>query len=189
MGAKPRKTYRHGNLEKEAADIAFRLVEQDGHEKLSLRKIAGELGVAHRAIYNHYENRDALLNTVATRGFNELADKVERTRTAKSFVAAYLNFAVSRAHLYTVMTNRPHASMKETPALQTAVHRVITKAWAVFGDPAGTSAHNRKIVMAVYMLLHGGATQHGGGVLDVESDTQLVSDLTEMAQKLRLPAS
>jgi len=41
-------------------------VAKAGHEQLSLREVADAVGVAHRSLYNHFRDREALLDAVAT---------------------------------------------------------------------------------------------------------------------------
>ena len=121
---------------------------------------------------------------MATQGYDDLADTIEGAQTSKAFLSIYLDFALQRSNLYDVMTNRPHAKMSQTPLLQAAVHRVITKAWTLFGNEMASSIENRKTVMGVYMLLHGGVSLHRQGILDVENTNSLVVDLEEIANKI-----
>ena len=94
MTAKPRRaTYRHGNLKSAALKAATRLVAAAGHEQLSLREVAEAVGVAHRSLYNHFADREALLDAVATEAYTRLAAilvKAERRRTTPR------NMSVSR---------------------------------------------------------------------------------------------
>jgi TetR/AcrR family transcriptional regulator, tetracycline repressor protein len=48
-------------------DVASRLLEEVGVEQLSMRRIAVELGVDTMSLYNHVENKDALLDGIAER--------------------------------------------------------------------------------------------------------------------------
>jgi TetR/AcrR family tetracycline transcriptional repressor len=48
-------------------DTALRMVEEDGVGRLSMRKLAAELGVAVTAIYWHVGNREALLDALVQR--------------------------------------------------------------------------------------------------------------------------
>ena len=184
MTRQMRESYRRGNVKQDAIKIAIDLIEQNGQQKLSIRQVAAKLGVAHRALYNHFANRDALLNAVATQGYDDLADTIEGAQTSKAFLSIYIDFALQRSNLFDVMTNRPHAKMSQTPLLQEAVHRVITKAWTLFGNETESSIENRKTVMGIYMLLHGGVSLHRQGILDVESTNSLIADLEEMAKRI-----
>src|SRR6185436_9050880 len=68
-----RKTYRHGNLRADAITAAYAMLADAGGTSLSLRRVADTIGVAHRSLYNHFADREALLNAVARRGFLRLA--------------------------------------------------------------------------------------------------------------------
>jgi len=184
MNQKKRKTYHHGNLQAEAVKAAYRLVEQGGHEKLSVRRVADTLGVAHRSLYNHFKDRGGLLDAVATCGFDNLAAAVAPAGTKAAFVNAYLDFALTHAAVYNLMMTRPHATMSERPVLQTAVHKTITKAMQFFAVPGATPAENRSAVMKAYMLLHGGITLKQTGILDLPNDEAFIDELKTMAAAL-----
>ncbi|HEX5379938.1 MAG TPA: helix-turn-helix domain-containing protein [Phenylobacterium sp.] len=181
MTSRPaRDTYRHGNLRAEAAKAAYDLVVEAGHEALSLRKVAERVGVAHRSLYNHFEDREALLDAVAEQGYGQLAQALKPAGNVEDYVAAYLRFALANANLYALMRSRPHATMKLKPALQRAVHLSITEALRIFGRPDRTSAENRRAVMKVIILLQGGLAMHAGGILDVEGDEGFIAELQAM---------
>ena len=73
-----RDTYRHGNLRAEAVQAAFELATADGAGALSLRAVADRVGVAHRSLYNHFADREALVDAVAEQGFLRLAEALEK---------------------------------------------------------------------------------------------------------------
>src|ERR1700728_1330241 len=64
-----RDTCRHGNLREAAVSAAFALVAAGGEPALSLRRVAEAVGVAHRSLYNHFADREALVDAVAEAGF------------------------------------------------------------------------------------------------------------------------
>ncbi len=184
MAGTKRKTYHHGDLEAAAIKTAARMVAAEGHEALSLRQLAQALGVTHRSLYNHFENREALLDAVAITGFHQLAEAVEPANDRAAFIAAYVGFARTNANLYRLMMSRPHGTMKDNPPLQSAVHRVITKAFQFWTDPAAPSPENRRRVMRVFMLFQGALALHASGILDVEDDTALIAELAAMTDGL-----
>src|SRR5438477_13187551 len=88
MSTKPRRaTYRHGNLKQAALKAATRLVAARGHEALSLREVAEDVGVAHRSLYNHFVHREALLDAVATEAYLRLAAILTKARTPEHYTA------------------------------------------------------------------------------------------------------
>lgn len=55
------KSYHHGNLKNELIKAGIKMIQQEGIEKLSLRKLALICGVSEAAPYSHFENKDKLL--------------------------------------------------------------------------------------------------------------------------------
>jgi AcrR family transcriptional regulator len=181
MTAKPRRaTYRHGNLKPAALKVATRLVAAAGHEQLSLRKVAEAVGVAHRSLYNHFADREALLDAVATEAYTRLAAILVKAETPQDYTAKYVRFALANRALYALMTSRPHATMKHNPPLQAAVHKVITQAMRIFCQHIESSVERRRAVMKVYITLYGGISLYTAGVLDQPSEKALIAELSAM---------
>ena len=181
MTAKPRRaTYRHGNLKAAAVKAASRLVAKAGHEQLSLREVADAVGVAHRSLYNHFEDRQALLDAVATDAYTRLAARLVEAQTPEDYTATYVRFALANRAIYRLMTSRPHATMKHNPPLQGAVHKVITEAMRIFCRDIETPAARRRAVMKVYITLYGGISLYATGVLDQPSEKALIAELSAM---------
>lgn len=107
-----RTTFRHGNLRRAALDAVYDTIANEGAEAISLRAIADQLGINHRAIYRHFIDKEALLRAVAIESFQRLT---EAMRTAIAALAepdpsavgeAYLDFAFAHPQLYQFMYNR-----------------------------------------------------------------------------------
>lgn len=90
-------------------DEALRLVERDGYDQLSLRGLAGALGVTAPALYDHVGSKDELLEHVAASGYRLLSDRyadvhgdraIDRVRTR---ALAYVEFARDRPSLFQLM--------------------------------------------------------------------------------------
>jgi AcrR family transcriptional regulator len=62
------------------SSAARRLLDQEGAEGVTMRRVATVVGITPMALYRHYPNRDGLLNTVADSGFVELAAKLADLR-------------------------------------------------------------------------------------------------------------
>ena len=181
MTAKPRRaTYRHGNLKAAALKAAFGLVAKAGHESLSLREVADAVGVAHRSLYNHFADREALLDAVATEAYTRLAAVLVKAQTAQDYTAKYVRFALANRAIYALMSSRPHATMKHNPPLQSAVHKVITEAMRIFCRDIATPAERRRAVMKIYITLYGGISLYAAGVLDQPSEKALIAELSAM---------
>lgn len=182
-GRRPaRPTYRHGNVRADAVAAAYALAADGAGAAISLRRVADALGVAHRSLYNHFADREDLLNAVAREGFRRLARVLRPKRTPAAFIAAFVRFALAHPGLYDVMTSRRHATLYATPALQAAVHEVITEALRLLGRPEHTASERRRAVMKAYILIHGGVTLHRARILDVPGAAGLVAELSRMVE-------
>jgi AcrR family transcriptional regulator len=181
MPTKPRrKTYRHGNVHAEAIAAAWKLIAKSGHEALSVRQVADAVGVAHRSLYNHFKDREALLDAIATEAFARLGNALKAAKSKEDYTAICVRYALANRRLYRLMTSRPHATMKFNPPLQTAVHSVITEGFRLFTNPKQNSAERRRAMMKVFIIHFGGITQYVNGVLDLPNEDALVAELSAM---------
>lgn len=64
----------------EIAEAALRIVNREGLKRLSVARLAQELGVVPSALYRHYANKDAILDAVLELVAERLAEHVERVR-------------------------------------------------------------------------------------------------------------
>jgi AcrR family transcriptional regulator len=175
-----RTSYRHGNVRAEAIAAAYGQVIADGHAALSVRRVAERVGIAHRSLYNHFDDREALLDAVAEIGFVELAAALRKARTSDAFVRAYVRFALRRPNLHALMASRPHPTMKRKPALQRAVHLGIAEALRMYGRADRSSTENRRAVMKILILVHGALALYSAGILDVRGPQGLIAELQAM---------
>lgn len=176
-----RSAYHHGDLAAATVEEALRLIAADPAAKLSMRALADKLGVAHRALYNHFADREALLSAVAARGFERLAGALAAAPDAVCFLAAYVRFALAKPGLYDVMTQRHHARINADPALRLAVDRVIAVALAVLATPDADEDTRRREVMRMWMLAHGAIGLQRAGMLRLRSDEDFVDEVLRIA--------
>ena len=55
-------SYHHGNLRNELIEKAIAIVNDEGEQGLSIRKVAGACGVTYAAPYAHFKNKEELLS-------------------------------------------------------------------------------------------------------------------------------
>jgi AcrR family transcriptional regulator len=79
-----RDTFRHGNLREALVDAALERLEAAGVESISLRDLARDAGVNHRAVYRHFPDKLSLLALVAERGWKRLAQRVRKSAAGKA---------------------------------------------------------------------------------------------------------
>ncbi|EKF75563.1 TetR family transcriptional regulator [Alcanivorax hongdengensis A-11-3] len=104
--------YHHGDLHATLLQEANRLLNEQGIEGLSLRKLAERAGVSRTAPYHHFKDKNALLCALATQAFGQLDEMIQRQleRGAKEniqdFVREYLRYATEHPEQYELMFGR-----------------------------------------------------------------------------------
>ncbi len=91
---------------------AKNILAEDGLEALSMRAVGARVGLSATALYNYFENKQALVDRVVARGFRRLesylwsavegipAGRLERLR---SLGASYIRFAMENEQYFKIM--------------------------------------------------------------------------------------
>jgi AcrR family transcriptional regulator len=92
------------------ANAATELLDRDGAEGVTMRRVASLVSMTPMALYRHYPNRDGLLNALADDGFARLAKKLADLQLAGSFdlrmltiLDLFLDVAFERPRLFELM--------------------------------------------------------------------------------------
>src|SRR6266700_7056947 len=72
-----RSTFRHGNLPDALLNAALLRIETHGSDSITLRDLARDTGVNHRAIYRHFPDKESLLADVAERRSEEHTSELQ----------------------------------------------------------------------------------------------------------------
>ena len=124
---------------RELAAAARALLDEEGPDALTMRRVADRLGIRAPSIYKHLDGKDALEAAVISQGFVELADAFEDAVAGSddplgALAAAYRAFALERPHLYRLMTERPLRRDLLAPGVEERAARPLVE--AAGGDEA-----------------------------------------------------
>jgi AcrR family transcriptional regulator len=173
-----RKAYHHGDLKHALVVAAAGMLETEGPEAISFRAIARATGVSQTAPYNHFQNKEHLLATVAIAGFEELIAAqhvVDRAGSPgdriRALAGAYIRFARTRPQLYRLMFGVGIADWRTYPELETAArtcYQPVRHALADHFNAAGVTAPGvlETASVAAWSLVHGLATLLIDGKVD-----------------------
>ncbi len=106
-----RRGIRKGLTRERIVDAALQIVDAEGAEALSMRRLGAELGVVAMALYNHFPDREALLDGMAEHVFTHLpvgsaAGEDWRSRV-KRIIRAVRRLAAERPNVYALAVSRP----------------------------------------------------------------------------------
>jgi AcrR family transcriptional regulator len=111
MGIAERKIRQKEEVRSSILSAAWKLVEQEGWQALSIRKIADAIEYSVPVIYDHFQNKEAILYEFTSRGFKLLNADLEKSKSlildpAKQLEAmayAYWEFAFRNKEYYQLM--------------------------------------------------------------------------------------
>jgi AcrR family transcriptional regulator len=110
------------NTERRIARSALRILEKEGPEAVSMRRIADLARITPMAIYHHFANREVLLRSVVDKEFEQLLDFIRRTPLSGSFEAdmvhimdAYIDYALARPHIFDYVFSKPRPEARRFP--------------------------------------------------------------------------
>jgi AcrR family transcriptional regulator len=102
-------------------EAAWRLVNEEGWQSLSIRKIADAIEYSAPVVYDHFENKEAILFEFNKLGFKLLGDKIKEakdqhtsaTEQLEAMAYAYWDFAFQNQEYYQVMFGLGMPGMRE----------------------------------------------------------------------------
>ena len=184
-----------GTSRDDIIEVSRAIIEDEGVEQLTIRRIAETINRTQPAVYQHFPGKDAIVEAIVNAGFSALAERLQRARRGdKASLAeianAYVRFGLERPRLYDIMfVGAPaitFAAGAATPAPARAAFNVLTTAVEESGVP---SAQTETVTEVVWASLHGLVTLtitrrlRPGGALHQARLKQLIATLVEMTAR------
>ena len=136
------------------------VAESAGWPAVTMRRLAGELGVTQPVLYSAFAGRQALIDAVALNGFDELAAALEGVDASPlARMRAYLDFAAAHPRTYEAMFSLPSGLAFAAEDAPEPLHRAFSGLRDAFPDLDGTRAE------VAWSALHGLAALQAGGRL------------------------
>jgi len=180
MTSGARETYRHGNVRDAAVEAAVRIVETEGRAAFSVRRIAQDIGVTHRALYRHFSDGESILNEAAALAFRRMIDHLNDAKTASTLVERYVAFALENPALYALMLDRSRTQLEATPALRAATQAMLALSLDQLAAPDQPKPDRQRRVLKIWMMLHGAIMLRASGILRARNATSLAAELKTM---------
>jgi AcrR family transcriptional regulator len=111
MGITERRLRQKEEVKANILSTAWQIVKEDGWESVSIRKIADAIEYSVPVIYDHFQNKEAILWEFAKEGFRMLSKKIQQAKDKsgdpeeqlKAIADAYWNFAFKNKEYYQLM--------------------------------------------------------------------------------------
>ncbi len=165
---------------------ALEILDQEGFEALTVRRIAQKTGMTAPNLYNYFPSKDAIYITLVIGGFTDLKDRLVRAiagesdpvERARALTRAYLAFGLENGPIYDIMFTRRTPRHKDY--VGTPLESLSEKELSLSMDIAALAAENVRAffgpgvaddeallwVIHVWSLLHGMITLHHSRVME-----------------------
>ena len=156
-----------------------RLLDKEGVEAVTMRRVAKAVGITPMAIYRHYPDQAALLNALADEGFDELTTRLTGKRFSGGLEERltqmgeiYLDHALENPRLFELMFLKPREGARRYPRDFKAGGSPTANLMAEEIRKGMESGHFRKddvweVVVEMGALSHGLIMLYLGGRMDM----------------------
>jgi AcrR family transcriptional regulator len=194
MGILERKERQKKEVRESILQAAWQLVNEEGWQSLSIRKIADAIEYSVPVVYDHFENKEAILFEFTKQGFKLLSDRLSEAKAnvagasaqLEAIAYAYWDFAFENKEYYQVMyglgmpgceqIRKMSELMTFTEIIKTTIEQVNT---AVGGQPVNSFLK----LNSFWSMLHGlvsinimTAPAAGHGVSTAQMNKMILSD-------------
>jgi len=91
-------SYHHGNLRQALIDAGIKIINENGEENLSLRKVAAACDVSHAAPYAHFKDKEELIEAIKANVTDRFMEKLLKAIEGKPTADAAI-IAMGRAYV------------------------------------------------------------------------------------------
>ena len=161
---------------------ALCLLEAEGPQAVSMRRVAKEAGITAMAIYHHFSSREALLDAVVQSEFEKLVEFFNRRNGKRSFEAAmihimdgYIDYALTHPRIFDYVFSAPRQGARRFPddfrARRSPTLNLtfdIVSSWIKLGKLKRDDAW--EISMELWALAHGYLGLWRGGRFDLSEE-------------------
>jgi AcrR family transcriptional regulator len=166
MGIAERKLRQKGEVKASILDAAWQLVEKEGWQSLSIRKIAEAIEYSAPVIYDHFANKEAILLEFTKRGFQQLNDQLINAKEKfanpeqqiEAIAYAYWRFAFNHKEYYQLMygLGMPGCeTVKQIPELASFIEIIITPIKDMIAKSRNADADSFLKLNTFWSTLHG----------------------------------
>lgn len=156
---------------------ALHLLEREGPEGVSMRKVAKKVGITPMAIYHHFPDRQALLVAVTDGEFERLAECFRTAGRAEgdslaNAISGYLDYALSRPRVFDFVFSQKRTGARQFPTdFRARKSPTLTLLADEIGARMKAGGLRRDDVweaaLAIWALIHGLVVLHRGQRIDL----------------------
>lgn len=181
-----KRQYHHGHFKHAIIEAGIEIIQSEGIKMLSLRNVAGKIGVSHSALYRHYKNKEELIVSLALNGFQQLTQILDKAAEKfpddpkaqlKEMGGKHIQFAVNNPIYYRLMFGDYINNKTEYPDLFKAYDVCFRKLIEVLIRCTNRKNSKKESYMitaiSIWSLLHG----YSSLIIDNKKDKNVGSEI------------
>jgi AcrR family transcriptional regulator len=166
MGIAERKLRQKEEVRSSILKAAWQLVEKEGWQALSIRKIADAIEYSSPVIYDHFANKEAILLEFTRKGFRQLNEQLIKAKDKftnpeqqiEAIAYAYWKFAFDQKEYYQLMygLGMPGCdAVKQIPELSSFTEIIMVPIKEMLAKTKNTTAEPFLKLQTFWSTLHG----------------------------------
>lgn len=166
MGIAERKERQKKEVRDSILESAWKLVNEEGWQNLSIRKIADAIEYSVPVVYDHFENKEAILTVFNRRGFQLLGDQLKAAKAShktskkqlEAIAFAYWDFAFDHKEYYQLMFGLGMPGCEElanVPELSAFIGVIESTIDAIIKEGHNSKADAHLKVRSFWSMIHG----------------------------------
>ncbi len=122
MAAAKRRVREREEMRRRILTAASNLIEEEGYDKLTIRKVADRIEYSPMALYNHFADKDAILQALAEEAFGRFLASFPRRSTGsplnvlRRYMLNYVQFAIDQPEQYRIIFMTPRGGKRSDQA-------------------------------------------------------------------------
>jgi AcrR family transcriptional regulator len=155
-------------------EAAVALVARESEQSLTLRRLAGDLGVSANALYRYFESREVLvaatadavgqrLHAVIEEAMAALAPHLPAAERIRQLLTTYMDFAEGSPQLYSVFVTAKHEAAHHLPGPK--YHELLWEQSLAIIAPLVGEDKGPAATVALWGMVHGMWSLRQAGVL------------------------
>lgn len=166
MGIAERRKRQKEEVRASILNAAWTLVESEGWQALSIRKVADAIEYSVPVIYDHFQNKEAILTEFTKRGFRLMSETIEKAiagsetpeKQIGAIATAYWEFAFANKEYYQLMygLGMPGCeTVNQIPELKVFVGLLMQPINALIVESGNKSIDAHLKLNSFWSMLHG----------------------------------
>lgn len=166
MGIIERKLRHKEEIKASILKAAWKIVRLEGWHALSIRKIADAIEYSVPVIYDHFENKEAIMLEFTKQGFQQLNTELEKAKAKaqgsedqiKAIADAYWKFAFNNKEYYQLMYGvgiPPCETVKQIPELNLFTDTILETIKNLIAKSKNKDADPVMKLQSLWSMLHG----------------------------------